>query len=63
LTNTDYFIENGLNKYTLGSDTNYLNIEKLRKEIHAKFPEAFTICFMGNKKVTAKEALKSQNNQ
>jgi len=63
LKHADCFIENGLNKYTLGSDTDYLTIEKLRKEIHSKFPDAFIIGFIGNKKVTAKEALKWHNNE
>jgi N-acetylmuramoyl-L-alanine amidase len=62
ITQTNCFIENGLNKYTLGSDSNYSAIEKIRKTILAKFPEAFIIAFIGEKKISAKEALKLQKN-
>ncbi len=55
---TEYFVENGLFKYTLGAETEYSKIEKTRKEIISKFPQAFIIAFMGDKKISAKEALK-----
>ncbi len=58
LKNIDSFIENGLNKYTIGSETEYQKIEQLRKEIILKFPQAFIIAFIGDKKVNAKDALK-----
>jgi N-acetylmuramoyl-L-alanine amidase len=56
--NTGNFIENGLYKYTLGNETDYHKIEKIRKGILSKFPQAFIIAFIGDKKVTPKEALK-----
>lgn len=56
--NTEYFQENGMYKYTVGADTDYDKIIKIRKEILAKFPDAFIIAFVGDKKMTAKEALK-----
>ena len=56
--NTDYFHENGMYKYTVGADTDYDKIIKIRKERLAKFPDAFIIAFVGDKKMTAKEALK-----
>jgi N-acetylmuramoyl-L-alanine amidase len=56
--NTDYFEENGLNKYTVGVDSDYSKIEKIRKEIIHKFPNAFIIAFIGDKKITVKEAKK-----
>ena len=37
-------------------------IEKVRKQILDKFPEAFIIAFVGNVKMTAKEALKLKAN-
>lgn len=58
LKNVDCFIENGLNKYTLGADTNFQKIENLRQEILNKFPDAFIIVFIGDKKIGAKDALK-----
>lgn len=62
IKNIEYFSENGLNKYTVGAETNYQKIENLRKEILAKFPEAFIIAFVGDKKMTAKEAIKLTKN-
>ena len=56
--NTQYFSEGGLNKYTLGSETDYFKIEKIRKDILSKFPEAFIIAFIDEEKLSAKETLK-----
>ena len=58
VANTDYFVEDGLNKYTVGNETEYSNIEKIRKSVVAKFPKAFIIAFIGDKKISAREALK-----
>lgn len=58
ISNVDCFKEGSLNKYTLGSETEYSKIEKIRKSVLSKFPEAFIIAFIGDKKMTAKEALK-----
>jgi N-acetylmuramoyl-L-alanine amidase len=58
LTQIGCFIENGLNKYTVGAETDYQKIETIRKNAAAKFPEAFIIAFIGDKKISAKEALK-----
>jgi N-acetylmuramoyl-L-alanine amidase len=56
--NIDSFVEGGYTKYTVGAETDYSQIEKIRAEIHTKFPEAFIIAFVGNKKMSAKDALK-----
>ncbi|MEI6554952.1 MAG: N-acetylmuramoyl-L-alanine amidase [Paludibacter sp.] len=58
LSNVEYYIENGLYKYTVGSETDYSKIETLRKKIHNKFPKAFIIGFVDNKKMTNKELSK-----
>jgi N-acetylmuramoyl-L-alanine amidase len=58
LTNADYYVEEGLNKYTLGADSDYTKIEKIRKEIKHKFPKSFIIAFIGDKKISAREALR-----
>jgi N-acetylmuramoyl-L-alanine amidase len=55
---TEYFEENGLNKYTVGMDSDYSKIVKIRKEIIRKFPNAFIIAFVGDKKIPVREALK-----
>ena len=56
--NIDYFVEDGMNKYTVGNETDYARIEKVRKGIVSKFPKAFIIAFQGDKKISAREALK-----
>ena len=56
--NADFFIENGLYKYTVGSETDYNKILNIQKELKAKFPDCFIIAFVGNKKMSAKDALK-----
>ncbi len=58
LKNIDFFVENKMYKYTVGVETDYDKILKIRKEILDKFPEAFVIAFVNDKKMTAKEALK-----
>jgi len=58
VNNTEYFVEDGMNKYTVGNDTDYKKIEKIRKEVASKFPKAFIIAFVGDKKITVREALK-----
>lgn len=58
LKGVDYFVENGMYKYTIGAETEYNKIAQIRKEIISKFPDAFIIAFVGDKKITAKEALK-----
>ena len=55
LKNINFFIENGFYKYTYGEEIDYNSIVKLRKEILTKFPEAFIIAFIGDKKLTSKE--------
>ncbi len=57
LKNTDFFVEGGLKKYTLGAETNYSEIEKARQDVLLKFPQAFIIAFVGTKKISVKEAL------
>ncbi|MDD3078471.1 MAG: N-acetylmuramoyl-L-alanine amidase [Paludibacter sp.] len=58
LDNVDYFEENGFFKYTVGSETDYNKILEIRKDIASKFKDAFIIAFVGDKKISAKEALK-----
>lgn len=58
LADVEYYTENGLYKYTVGSETEYSKIESYRKKIHKKFPKAFIIGFIDNKKMTTKELSK-----
>ncbi len=54
--NADYFKENGLLKYTVGSSENYNEIYRLRKSLLKKFPQAFIIAFRNGEKIDAGEA-------
>lgn len=53
-----YFTEGGLYKYTVGSETDYAKIEKVRKDVSSKFPQAFIVAFVDNQKMSAKDVLK-----
>lgn len=61
IRNCECIFENGLYKYTVGSDTNYDVILKLRKEMSALFPEAFVVAYIGKNKIAVKDALKLTN--
>jgi N-acetylmuramoyl-L-alanine amidase len=54
--NVEFFVENGLKKYTLGAENEYPRIEKIRASILSKFPDAFVIVFDGDRKLSPKEA-------
>lgn len=58
IKNVEFFVENGYNKYTVNSDTDHKKISNFRKSILSKFPKAFIIAFIGDKKISEKEALK-----
>ena len=53
----DYFRENGMYKYTYGETSDYEEIQRTRKNISAKFKEAFVVAFIDGKKVNTKEAI------
>ncbi len=57
IKDTEYFTEGAYNKYTVGAETDYKKIEQIRAEVLSKFPQAFIIAFVGDKKISAKEAL------
>lgn len=56
--NSDSFVEFGYNKYTIGAETEYVNIVKLKRSLYSKFPDAFIIAFVNGNKISEKEALK-----
>lgn len=56
--NVDSFREGGMYKYTVGAETDYSKINALRKQLSSKFPDAFVIAFVGDKKISVNEALK-----
>jgi N-acetylmuramoyl-L-alanine amidase len=61
IRNADFYVENGMYKYTIGSDSKYEMITKLRKEMLPLFPDAFVIAFLGKTKIPINDAIKLTN--
>ncbi|MBR5633652.1 MAG: N-acetylmuramoyl-L-alanine amidase [Prevotella sp.] len=57
LQNVEYYEENGVYKYTVGSSTDYNAIAQKRREILDKFPGAFIIAFKNGTKMNVNEAI------
>ncbi len=58
LDNVDSYQENGMWKYTIGESTDYNQINRLRKSIADKHPQAFIIAFKNGQKMNVNEAIK-----
>ncbi len=58
IKNPDFYMENGWYKYTTGSTSDYDKIQKVKKEVQSKYPDAFVIAFLGDKKISIDEAHK-----
>lgn len=58
LTDTDYYEENGLVKYTYGESTQYSEILKKRREVLDKFPQAFIVAFVDGERIDLIKARK-----
>jgi len=56
--NAAYYREGGMYKYTVGASTNYQEIYNLRKQLVARFPQAFIIAFKNDVKVDVNEAIR-----
>lgn len=56
LSDVDCYQEGGLWKYTIGASENYNEIYSLRKQMLAKFPQAFIIAFRDGVKMDAAKA-------
>lgn len=57
VTDFDFYQEGNVYKYTVGASDSYQEIYQLRKEISAKFPEAFIVAFKEGKKMNVSEAI------
>lgn len=57
LKGVESYFENGLYKYTYGSEQENSKIKAIRKGILSKFPQAFIVAFVGDKKISEKDAL------
>ncbi len=58
LKDVTYYREGNFYKYTYSEASTFEAIEKVRKSIENKFPEAYIIAFRGDKKITVGEAIK-----
>lgn len=53
-----HYREGGMVKYTYGNTPHYNEIKKIKKSISGKFPDAFIVAFMGDRKINLQEAIK-----
>ncbi len=58
LTDTDFYRDGGMLKYTYGASTSYAEIRALQKTIKEKFPDTFIVAFIGGKRTDLQEAIK-----
>ncbi len=59
----DSYLDNGLYKYTCGATTDYYEASRLRKQLLAKFPEAFIIAFKKGVRMNINEAITEFKNK
>ncbi|MBP5388415.1 MAG: N-acetylmuramoyl-L-alanine amidase [Prevotella sp.] len=60
--NIESYQENGMFKYTVGASPDFDEISNLRKELLAKFPQAFIIAFKDGEKIDLARAIKEYKN-
>lgn len=60
LKEISYYYESGLYKYTYGNESNFQDIDSLKKSINHLFPDSFIIAFEGDDKISVSEARKKQ---
>lgn len=58
LKDVDYYSENGWYKYTVGNETDYDEIIELKEDLKRKYPDAFVVAFVKDKKISVSEARK-----
>lgn len=57
LTDTSYYIENDVYKYTVGSCATQAEAAELKKKIADKFPDAFVVAFLNGQRISVSEAV------
>ena len=60
--NIESYQENGMYKYTVGASPDFDEISNLRKELLAKFPQAFIIAFKDGEKIDLAKAIREYKN-
>jgi N-acetylmuramoyl-L-alanine amidase len=63
LSPVSYYQEKGLYKYTYGESTDYNKVLRTKRQIAAKFKDAFIVAFKDGKKVNVNEAIKEFKNK
>ena len=58
LTDVSHYRDGGMYKYTVGASEDYNVINRLRREVAKKFPEAFIIAFKNGVKMDVNEAIR-----
>lgn len=58
LSPVSYYKEKGLYKYTYGESTDYNKVLRMKREVTAKFKDAFIIAFKNGEKMNVNEAIK-----
>lgn len=56
LKDVDFYQEGGWYKYTVGADTDYDKVNQTRLDLKKRFPDAFIIAFLNDKKIPVKDA-------
>jgi N-acetylmuramoyl-L-alanine amidase len=57
----DFYVENKLHKYTVGSFKTFDEANKKRREVSARFPDAFVIAFRDRQKIAVETARAEAN--
>ena len=60
---TDFYVENGVYKYTYGESEDYNEILKLKKSIADKFKDSFIVAFLNGEKISTREAIEIYKKQ
>ncbi len=58
IRNVEYFMEGGIYKYTAGNTSDYDKIQQVKKDVQSRFPDAFVVAFLGDRKISVAEAQK-----
>lgn len=61
VTGVSSYQEGGMIKYTVGESTDYDEMNRLRRSLSGKFPQAFVVAFRGNEKMDINAARKEYN--
>lgn len=58
LPDTDFYVDKGMYKYTVGCSADYARIRQLRKEVSDRFPDSFVVAFENGRRVDLQQAIR-----